>query len=118
MDQQRRKVFRISIFVGETVNRNTENMCRNIKPLYNFEPAATDHEIRAAAAQFVHKVSGFGKSSAINAAALETAVEEITCASKKLLDLLVTTALPKDRAVENAKAKERSRLRFGAAKTD
>jgi hypothetical protein len=91
-------------------------MCRNIKPLYNFEPATTDEEIRAAAIQFVRKVSGFSKPSAVNAGAFEIAVDEITAASKKLLDSLITTALPKDRAVEREKAQERSRNRFANAK--
>jgi hypothetical protein len=88
-------------------------MCRNIKPLYNFQPATTDEEIRAAAIQFVRKVSGFGKPSAANAAAFDTAVEEITAASQKLLRSLVTSAPPKDRHAETEKAKERNRLRFG-----
>jgi hypothetical protein len=89
-------------------------MCRNIKPLYNFEPATSDEEIRAAAIQFVRKVSGFNKPSAANAEAFETAIEEIAAASRKLLDSLVTNAPPKDRASENDKARERSRIRFGA----
>jgi len=91
-------------------------MCRNIKPLHNFEPSATDEEIRAAAIQFVRKVSGFNKPSAANAEAFETAVEEITLTSKILLDLLVTNAPPKDRTIELEKARERNKLRFGAAK--
>lgn len=91
-------------------------MCRNIKPLYNFEPTTTDEEIRAAAIQFVRKVSGFNKPSAVNTAAFETAVEEITSASKKLLDSLVTSAPPKDREIECERAKERNRLRFGITK--
>lgn len=91
-------------------------MCRNIRTLYNFEPATTEDEIRAAAIQFVRKVSGFNKPSAINTEAFEIAVEEITAASQKLLDSLVTTASPKDRAVERQKAQERNRLRFGTAK--
>ena len=88
-------------------------MCRNIKPLYNFEPATTDEEIRAAAIQFVRKVSGFNKPSAANSEAFETAVEEITSASKKLLESLNTSAPPKNREVEREKALERSKLRFG-----
>ncbi|MDQ3179418.1 MAG: DUF2277 domain-containing protein [Acidobacteriota bacterium] len=91
-------------------------MCRNIKPLYNFAPSATDEEIRAAAIQFVRKVCGFNKPSAANAEAFETAVEEITLTSKILLDLLVTNAPPKDRAIELEKTRERNKLRFGAAK--
>lgn len=75
---------------------------------------ATDEEIRAAAIQFVRKVSGFNKPSGANQEAFETAVEEITSASMKLLDSLVTSAPPKDRAVEREKARERNKLRFGA----
>jgi hypothetical protein len=92
-------------------------MCRNIKQLHNFAPPATDEEIRAAAAQFVRKLSGFNKPSAVNAAAFETAVEEIAQSSKKLLEALVTNAPPKDREVEQEKARMRNRLRFGATKT-
>lgn len=88
-------------------------MCRNIRTLYNFEPATTEDEIRAAALQFVRKLSGFSKPSAANTAAFEAAIEEISAASKKLLDSLVTSAPPKDRAVEYEKAKERNRKRFG-----
>lgn len=91
-------------------------MCRNIKPLYNFQPPANDEEIRAAAIQFVRKVSGFNKPSAANTGAFETAIEEITAASKKLLDALITTAPPRDRAVESEKARERSQRRFGIKK--
>lgn len=91
-------------------------MCRNIKTLYNFEPATTDEEIRAAAIQFVRKVSGFNKPSAANAEAFEIAIEEITLASRNLLNSLVTAAPPKDRAVECEKAQERNKLRFGATK--
>ena len=88
-------------------------MCRNIKTLYNFAPAATDEEIRAAAVQFIRKIGGFNKPSAVNAEAFETAVEEITACSKKLLESLTTNAPPKDRETEQAKARERNRLRFG-----
>jgi hypothetical protein len=91
-------------------------MCRNIKPLYNFEPATTDEEIRAAAIQFVRKVSGFNKPSAANSEAFETAVAEITAASKALLESLNTSAPPKNRDVERERAKERNKIRFGAAK--
>jgi hypothetical protein len=93
-------------------------MCRNIKPLYNFEPATTDEEIRAAAIQFVRKVSGFNKPSAVNAGVFETAIEEIAAASRKLLDSLVTTAAAKDRAVEGEKARQRNQLRFGAKRSE
>jgi len=93
-------------------------MCRNIKPLYNFQPVVTDEEIRAAAIQFVRKVSGFNKPSGANAEAFEIAVEEITLASKKLLGSLTTSAPPKDRAVEREKARERNKRRFGITEID
>ncbi len=89
-------------------------MCRNIKQLHNFAPAATDDEIRAAAIQFVRKIGGFSQPSMANAAAFETAVEEVAAASRKLLDALVTNAPPKDRAVEQTKARERNKRRFGS----
>ena len=88
-------------------------MCRNIKPLYNFEPPTTDDEIQAAAIQFVRKISGFQKPSALNEAAFDTAVDEITKSAKKLLDSLVTNAPAKNREVERERAKERNRIRFG-----
>ncbi|PZQ51487.1 MAG: DUF2277 domain-containing protein [Rhodovulum sulfidophilum] len=88
-------------------------MCRNIKPLFNFEPPATQFEIRAAALQYVRKISGFQKPSAANEAAFDKAVDEITQTSAALIWALVTTATPRDRAVEAEKARERSRSRFG-----
>ena len=88
-------------------------MCRNIKPLYNFEPPTTDEEIRAAALQFVRKVSGFSKPSQANAAAFDLAIDEITAATQKLFAALETTATPKNREEEAAKARERSVKRFG-----
>ncbi len=88
-------------------------MCRNIKQLHNFAPPATEDEIRAAAIQFVRKIGGFQKPSAVNQTAFETAIEEITAVSKNLLDALITNAPPKDREVEQAKARERNRQRFG-----
>ena len=90
-------------------------MCRNIKQLHNFAPPATDEEMRAAAIQFVRKLCGFNKPSAVNAEAFETAVEEITRTSKELLESLTTNAPPKDREIEQAKARERNQRRFGAA---
>ena len=90
-------------------------MCRNIKTLYNFEPVATTDEVRAAAEQYVRKVSGFTKPSKANEAAFERAVAEVTHAAHHLLDALVTTAPPRDREVEAAKAKARSAERFGVA---
>jgi hypothetical protein len=88
-------------------------MCRNIRTLYNFDPPATDDEIRAAALQYVRKISGFTKPSQANAAAFEDAVEEITRISAELLASLKTTAPPKDREIEAARARERAALRFG-----
>jgi hypothetical protein len=90
-------------------------MCRNIRTLYNFEPSATDDEIRAAALQYVRKVSGFTKPSQANEAAFEQAVDEVAGASKRLLDALVTGAAPKDREVEAARARARAAKRYAAA---
>lgn len=89
-------------------------MCRNIKPLFNFEPSATDEEIRAAALQYVRKISGFSKPSRANEAAFFSAVEEIAGISERLLASLETAAPAKDREAEAAKARARSALRFGA----
>lgn len=88
-------------------------MCRNIRPLSNFEPPATDDEIRAAALQYVRKISGTTKPSRANTEAFDRAVEEIADISARLLAELVTTAPPKDREVEAAKARERAALRYG-----
>jgi hypothetical protein len=90
-------------------------MCRNIRTLYNFEPPATEEEVRSAAVQYVRKVSGFTKPSKANEEAFDRAVEEVAAASSRLLDSLVTSAPPRDREVEAAKAAERARQRFGAA---
>ena len=87
-------------------------MCRNIKPLFNFEPPTEDDEIRAAALQYVRKVSGFTKPSKNNEAAFQAAVEAITIVSKNLLNSLETNAPPKNRLEEIAKAKARSAERF------
>ncbi len=87
-------------------------MCRNIKTLHNFSPPATDAEIRASAVQFVRKLSGCTHPSKANEAAFERAVDRVTDAARDLLVSLVTTAPPRDRAIEAAKAKERSRNRF------
>jgi hypothetical protein len=87
-------------------------MCRNIKPLYNFEPPVTEDEIRAAALQFVRKVSGFNTPSKANEAAFLAAVDEIAAASHKLLSSLQTNAPPKNRDEEAAKARARSAERF------
>ena len=88
-------------------------MCRNIRTLFNFEPPASDEEIRASALQFVRKLSGFNKPSQANAAAFERAVDEISGAARRLLASLETTAPSRDREVEAEKARERSRARFG-----
>ncbi len=90
-------------------------MCRNIKTLFNFDPPATDDEVRDAAIQYVRKLSGFTKPSQANQEAFERAVEDITAATHTLLDALVTRATPRDREVEAAKAKARSAARFGDA---
>ena len=90
-------------------------MCRNIRTLYNYEPPATEEEIRASALQYVRKVSGFTKPSQANAEAFEQAVEAISETSAQLLDALVTSAPPKDREVEAAKARARAAQRFAAA---
>jgi hypothetical protein len=87
-------------------------MCRNIKTLYNFEPPATEEEIRGAALQYVRKISGFTKPSQVNEAAFQVAVEEIAEASTKLLNALETKAPPKNREEEAAKAKARAARRF------
>ncbi|HEV7210328.1 MAG TPA: DUF2277 domain-containing protein [Blastococcus sp.] len=89
-------------------------MCRNIRPLSNFEPPASDDEIRAAALQFVRKISGTTKPSRVNAEAFDRAVEEVAAVSARLLDALVTTAPPKDREVEAAKARERAAARYAS----
>jgi hypothetical protein len=88
-------------------------MCRNIRTLHNFEPAATTEEVEAAALQYVRKISGTTKPSQANEEAFHRAVHEIAAASQRLLDSLVTTALPRNREVEAAKAKARAVARFG-----
>jgi hypothetical protein len=89
-------------------------MCRNIKTLHNFEPPATDEEIRAAALQYVRKISGSAKPSKANEAAFEHAVDEIAEASMRLLRQLVTNAAPRNREVEAARARARAEKRFAA----
>jgi hypothetical protein len=89
-------------------------MCRNIRTLHNFEPPATDEEIRASSLQYVRKVSGFTKPSQANTEAFERAVDEVAAATTRLLDQLVTNAPPKDREAEAAKAKARSAARYAA----
>jgi hypothetical protein len=90
-------------------------MCRNIHTLFNFEPEATEAEIRGAALQYVRKVSGFTKPSRTNEEAFERAVDEVAAASKRLLDSLVTTAAPKDREVEAERARARAAKRYATA---
>ena len=90
-------------------------MCRNIKPLHNFAPPVTDDEVRAAALQYVRKISGAPKPSQANAAAFADAVDAIAAASRTLLDQLVTTAPPKDREVEAAKARARAATRYASS---
>jgi hypothetical protein len=88
-------------------------MCRNIRTLYNFDPPVTDDEVRAASLQFVRKISGFTKPSKANEAAFLAAVDEVAAVSSKLLRLLETTAPPKNREEEAAKARARATERFG-----
>jgi hypothetical protein len=92
-------------------------MCRNIRQLYNFEPPATDDEVQAAALQYVRKISGFNKPSKANEEAFEAAVDAVAHASRHLLDHLSTSAPPKDREAEAAKARERARQRYATAAT-
>ena len=89
-------------------------MCRNIKTLFNFEPPATDDEVRAAALQYVRKISGYPKPSASNQVAFEQAVDEVTRVTRRLVDSLTTAQPPKDRQVEADKARARAQRRFGA----
>ena len=88
-------------------------MCRNIKTLYNFEPPATDDEVRASALQFVRKLSGFTKPSQANEAVFERAVDDVSIVAKQLIGSLVTNAPTKNRETEAAKARERAAARFG-----
>jgi len=87
-------------------------MCRSIKPLFNFDPPATDEEIQAAARQFVRKVSGFHAPSRANAAAFDRAVADVSTAARRLIDALVTNAPPRDRVVEAARARARAARRL------
>jgi hypothetical protein len=88
-------------------------MCRNIKTLHNFKPPATEEEIRASSLQFVRKLSGFSKPSKANEEAFNRAVDQVAQAAHELLDSLVTTAPPRDREIEAAKARARSAERYG-----
>ena len=89
-------------------------MCRSIKTLFNFEPPATEQEIRAAALQFVRKLSGFSVPSKANEAAFERAIHDVSAAAAQLIGALVTTAGPRDRDAQAARARARSLVRFGA----
>ena len=91
-------------------------MCRNIKPLFNFDPPATEEEIREASLQFVRKLSGFNKPSKANEAAFNRAIDEVGTAVRNLLDALVTNAEPRDREVEIERARIRATKRFGTEK--
>jgi hypothetical protein len=90
-------------------------MCRNIKTLFNFEPPATQDEVRAASLQFVRKLSGFNKPSKANAQAFDAAADAVSLVAEELLASLSTAAVPRDREIEAAKARERAAKRFGAA---
>jgi hypothetical protein len=90
-------------------------MCRNIRTLYNYAPPATTQEVHAAAMQYVRKVSGTSKPSAVNVVAIEEAVRAVAEVTQRLLDAMVTSAPPKDRGTEAAKARERNALRFGSS---
>lgn len=92
-------------------------MCRNIKTLFNFDPPATDDEVRAAALQFVRKLAGFTAPSKVNQATFELAVEDTSRVARQLLDSLVTTGVARNRGVEAAKAKAQSARRFGPKTT-
>ena len=91
-------------------------MCRNIHTLYNFEPPATEHEVREAAAQYVRKISGFAKPSNANEQAFAEAIDEVAAATQRQIDRLVTNAPPRDREVEAARAKARAAKRFASAR--
>jgi hypothetical protein len=88
-------------------------MCRNIRPLFNFDPPVTDDEVRAASLQFVRKISGFTKPSKANEEAFDQAVDEVAAAARRLIDALVTSAPARDRDIEAAKAKARAAERYG-----
>jgi hypothetical protein len=90
-------------------------MCRNIKTLFNFDPAATDDEIQAASLQFVRKLSGFNKPSKANEAAFNRAIEEVAGAARNLMDSLITNAEPRNREVETERARVKNEKRFGSA---
>ena len=90
-------------------------MCRNIKTLFNFDPPATDEEVRAASTQFVRKLSGFTRPSHANEAAFDQAVDEVSAIARRLIDSLTTSAPARDREIEAARARQRAQERFGVA---
>ncbi len=92
-------------------------MCRNIRPLFNFDPPTTDEEVRAASLQFVRKISGFTKPSKANEAAFDQGIDEVAAAARRLIDALVTSSPARDRDVEAAKAKARASERYGAMRS-
>jgi hypothetical protein len=102
---------------GQATLTQEDVVCRNIKTLHNFQPPATDDEIRASALQFVRKLSGFSRVSKVNAIAFDRAVDQVASAAHELLDSLVTEAPPRDRKTEAAKAKARAVRRFAASGT-
>jgi hypothetical protein len=93
--------------------KKEKSMCRNIRTLFNFEPPATEEEIRASALQFVRKLSGFTHPSKANEAAFRRSVEEVSAVARRLLDALETTSPPRNRELEALRARERARVRFG-----
>jgi hypothetical protein len=103
------------VFERVDARRWSDNMCRNIKTLFNFEPPATEEEIRASSLQFVRKLSGFNSPSKANHEAFDRAVEEVATAARVLIDSLVTTADPRDREVEAARAQAKAAVRFGTS---
>ena len=100
----------------KTHTHGINNMCRNIKPLHNFEPPATQDEIRLASLQFVRKISGSTKPSSVNAVVFEKAVDDISLSVAQLLNSLTTSATPRDRQQEALKAKDRAQKRFGTGR--
>jgi hypothetical protein len=101
---------------GGRLADNREVMCRNIKTLFNFDPPATDEEIRAASLQFVRKLSGFNAPSKANEAAFNAAIDDVAAIARRLIDSLTTSAMPKNREEEAAKARARGPERFASAR--
>jgi hypothetical protein len=112
--------YTVALRIGDNVSQaryrggRSRRMCRNIRPLFNFSPPATEDEVRAASLQYVRKVSGFSKTSAANEAAFNAAVDAIAAITSELLLNLETSSAPKNREVEAARAKARSAQRFGS----